>query len=154
MKHYFTTRGRTGRVEYITLLLIISLLDGTVVHSLNSIVLSSIFTICLGVVVILGISWILFTAVVRRLHDLGVSGWWLLFLFGFACILFHLRFLWPLTIIMGLGKVCLMACPGNRETNKFGPVPAMFEGFFEESGGVKRKGQRTPNENGRLDFKL
>lgn len=49
---------------------------------------------------------------VRRFHDSGVSGWWLLALAGFA--------LHPLVgAVVSVGVLYLLIVPGNPEANKF-----------------------------------
>ena len=51
-------------------------------------------------------SWIILTVTVRRLHDVNMSGWWVLI----SIIPFFVSFL-----------------KGNKETNRFGPAPATNE---------------------------
>lgn len=61
-----------------------------------------------------------YTAAVRRLHDMGQSGWWLLL------------------SLVGLGIVPLVLCafPGQRGANRYGPDPQLAA----QSGGVQPGG--------------
>jgi len=70
--------------------------------------------------------------VVRRFHDVGLSGWWLLLVFGLAGVLFALMSLWPspwlLLAIMpvNLGYlIVLFLVPGSCGANRYGEPPAL-----------------------------
>ena len=66
------------------------------------------------------ILWPLLTMYVKRLHDLGFSGWWLLGFFAAAAILDGI-------VPKGYLGVALMLIigfvPGRRGDNRFGPDP-------------------------------
>lgn len=66
------------------------------------------------------ILWPLLTMYVKRLHDLGFSGWWLLGSFAAAAILDGI-------VPKGYLGVALMLIigfvPGRRGDNRFGPDP-------------------------------
>ena len=109
------------------------------------------FRVVLAVYNILMIPTIL-SAMVRRLHDTGKSGKWLLFLFGIACIspvIFFLRFvnygitfgysshviiaLKVLIILTIVVLIYLLSVEGNKGINKYGPDP--MEVIVDEVGG-------------------
>lgn len=63
----------------------------------------------LFLVVLAAGSWITFAACIRRLHDVGWSGWWIL--------------LAPIPFA-GLAQALMLASmPGQRAENRFGPPP-------------------------------
>lgn len=64
--------------------------------------------------ILLGTMIPILAATVRRFHDSGVSGWWLLSLVGFA--------LHPLVgAVVSVGCLYLLIVPGNPEANKYDP---------------------------------
>ena len=70
--------------------------------------------------------------VVRRFHDVGLSGWWLLPIFAVAGVLFLLMEVWPSPwLLLALFPVnfgyifLLFLVPGSRETNRFGEPPTL-----------------------------
>jgi uncharacterized membrane protein YhaH (DUF805 family) len=110
-KKYAVFRGRSGRTEYwhfflvyLLVLIVTSVLDviaGTYSSARQVGLLSGIFSL-VALLPSLGVS-------VRRLHDTGRSGWWLLI--GFIPI---------------LGVIVLLvfaAIRGDGETNSYGAVP-------------------------------
>ena len=155
MQHYFSISGRTGRVEYITLMLGYPFLAGiaaivpALLFATKALVLGIVAIISV-IIITLGILWLLFTAIVRRMHDLNFSAWWLLILFGLAGYLAIHRFELPLAVVLTCGQMVLCFCPGDKKTNKFGEVPELFGGFLENKPSAK---SHTPNP-GRIDFKL
>lgn len=69
--------------------------------------------------------------VVRRFHDVGLSGWWLLPLFGVAGALFAFISLWPspwlLLVIFPINcgyLMLLFLVPGSAIANRYGEPPA------------------------------
>jgi len=54
-------------------------------------------------------SWITFAACIRRLHDIGWSGWWIL--------------LAPIPLAGLCQALMLTSMPGQRADNRFGPPP-------------------------------
>ena len=154
MKHYFSTSGRTGRIEYITLFVLCPFLLGTIEWFLrlfsSDIVPLNIVVIICCVIGLLATAWILFTAIIRRMHDLNFSGWWLPLVFVLAFIIFALGLALPLLVVLGCGKALLCFCPGDKKANKFGEIPELFGGFLENGQGSTF---HTSNP-GRIDFKL
>ncbi|WP_052675459.1 DUF805 domain-containing protein [Pseudomonas tussilaginis] len=109
---FMSTKGRIGRVRLLawTLslalatiagMLVLAWLASTVVRDLSGLLLIA------GLVIAQILSMLL---IIRRLHDLNRSGWFCLLVlvpwFGYVFILL------------------LMLVPGNRCSNRFGPVPA------------------------------
>lgn len=155
MQHYFSISGRTGRIEYITLMLVYPFLAGiaaivpALLFATEALVFGIVAVISI-IIIALGILWLLFTAVIRRMHDLNFSAWWLLILFGLAGYLAIHRFTWPLAVILTCGQMVLCFLAGDSKQNKFGPVPDVFGGYFKE----KEKPPLTKTNSGRIDFKL
>ncbi|WBH17688.1 DUF805 domain-containing protein [Sphingomonas radiodurans] len=56
----------------------------------------------------------LFAVTVRRLHDLGLRGWWLALFFVGGAIP-------AIDTIAALAYLVVMALPGSRKANRFGP---------------------------------
>ena len=121
-RHYFDFHGRATRAqfwEYLLVYLAITLLvDFVGFRILSALWLLGLFLPTAGVTI-------------RRLHDIGRSGWWLAlplipaFLLGY----FFFRF-WPLTLLLGLifGAFCayliyLYMQPGTDGGNRYGPDP-------------------------------
>jgi uncharacterized membrane protein YhaH (DUF805 family) len=70
--------------------------------------------------------------VVRRFHDVGLPGWWLLPIFGLAGALFALMITWPSPWLMlaifpvNFGYLILLfLVPGSRGANRYGEPPAL-----------------------------
>jgi len=80
------------------------------------------------------------SAIVRRLHDFGISGWWaLIMLSAPACVValsldifvglpFDLASVVPsiavgLFVISACASLALFVTPGQRRDNRFGPIP-------------------------------
>lgn len=89
-KKYASGRGRANRVEYWMWWLFVVIVTSFVV----------VGWIMLPILIIPTLS-----ATVRRLHDIGKSGWWILL--GFIPI-------------ADLYLIYLLACKGNKEDNRYG----------------------------------
>ncbi|MFK7973324.1 MAG: DUF805 domain-containing protein [Rickettsiaceae bacterium] len=115
IKNLFSFEGRANRKEYIignllTLLLltliffshIIFIAIGSQYSAIGSLMLAMFSLIsCLCLIQILSLN-------VRRLHDLGFSGWWaLIYLTGFGLLI----------------KILLICFKGNDGSNKYGDPP-------------------------------
>lgn len=60
---------------------------------------------------------------IKRAHDLGLPGVPLLFLLGFLEVISKLTGWWvPHLLVLGM-LISLIACPGHKARNKFGPSP-------------------------------
>lgn len=92
---------------------------------------NEVIGVLVGIVLVIGIATVLYALVmllpqlavqVRRLHDINLSGWWLL-----------------LGMVPLLGFLFLMVCdflPGNPDANRFGPPP--LGGDRKPQGGPER----------------
>lgn len=61
---------------------------------------------------------------VRRLHDRNMSGWYLLGLAVALVVLEYIPFVGPLVaFVLQIGFLVLMALPGTRGPNRYGPDP-------------------------------
>ena len=64
---------------------------------------------------------------IRRLHDLGFTGWLLLVYYA---VLIVSAFISPwLYLLVAIGFLVVMALPGNRGPNKYGPDPLEGDGL-------------------------
>ncbi len=104
LKKYAVTSGRSGRPEYwyfvlanIVISIGLSLLSTIIGNDSNA--LGSIYSL---VVLLPGIA-----VGIRRLHDIGKSGWWLL-----ISLIPFVGFVWI---------IILMATDGDAEENEYGP---------------------------------
>jgi len=121
-QHYADFNGRAGRGEFWQYILVYVVIV-VLVWFLGVRLLGNLLSLAL-LLPSLGVS-------VRRLHDIGKSGWLLLlpavpwFLLGAFIFVF-----WPLAVVAGLaGLICtgyliyLYAQPGVAGANEFGPAP-------------------------------
>lgn len=107
----WSTRGRIGRVRYIAysywmstaIVFVLSLVFGFIVAGNSRLFGLQALAYLPMVAVIIVMS-------VRRLHDLGLPGWWA-----------GLMLVPLLNVLMGLW---LVAAPGDRESNRYGPPPS------------------------------
>lgn len=140
-KHFFWISGRSSRVEfmfwglicqlvtcaYLVLQLSMPLVSSPADYS-SDVIVRMLFSL-LMMPVSLVCSWIYLTLAVRRLHDLNLSGWWMLTLIIFSMIagiasLFMPSWFIYVPQIIGLGVlIYLTFTPGKPATNKYGEVP-------------------------------
>jgi uncharacterized membrane protein YhaH (DUF805 family) len=127
--HYFDFHGRAGRAEfwnYIAVVIAITLIAGIAVRAFSVAPARMLFTAwALGCFLpTLGIA-------IRRLHDLGLSGWLLVtpLIPAFLMLLLFFWF-WPLTVVLaacmiGSAWYLLYLClqPSMAGENRYGPVP-------------------------------
>jgi uncharacterized membrane protein YhaH (DUF805 family) len=114
LRKYFDFTGRARRSEYwwFMLFLLIVYLVGSFLAALLSTVLSGVFGIeptklAIVLVMVLMLAFIIpaYSALTRRLHDTGRSGWWVVLaavlslIYGFC----YSRLLWPFINEMGAG---------------------------------------------------
>ena len=113
LKKYAVVAGRASRREYWSFVLL-SVLISLVLTAIDLIIgrydeargvgpLSSLFTLAMLLPLV--------CVSVRRLHDTGRSGWWLL--------------VGLVPVLGGLALLVLTLSRGQREPNGYGPVPAL-----------------------------
>ena len=123
LKRYAQFNGRSGRREFWWYSLFLAL--GYIVPPILLSLLVGMLSGGSGGfgVAALSVWWLLFFLVnfipglavsVRRLHDLGLSGW--LLLAAYAAMLF-------LSVLGWIGYLVVMALPGQARENQYGPVP-------------------------------
>ncbi len=111
-QRFFSLSDRIGRLRYFGYTLIAMVACGFVLVAIyllalllpapmGKLIADSSFILVKNVVV----PMIVFIMSIRRLHDLDASGWW------------------TLTILIPFVTLILLAWPGQRETNRFGPPP-------------------------------
>ena len=121
-QHYVDFQGRTNRAVFWQYILVYFVID--ILLAIPGMRLDDIFSVALFLPT-LSIS-------VRRLHDIGKSGWWVLLPAGPWLLTVALVFVaLPLAILAGLvALICtgyviyLYAQPGAAEPNQFGPATA------------------------------
>lgn len=113
-KHYVDFKGRANRKQfwlwtlwYMIFYILLQVFIG-IGGAMDSGFISGLFTIIL---VVFGLGLLLpnLAIAVRRLHDIGRSGWWLL--------------LSLIPIVGGLVLLVFYVLPGTPQENRFGPVP-------------------------------
>lgn len=111
--NFFSLSDRIGRLRYFSytliavfgcclLLVAIYLITQLLPTALGKLISTSSFILVRNVIIPL----IIFVMSIRRLHDLNANGWW------------------ALVILIPFATLILLALPGQRETNRFGPPPA------------------------------
>lgn len=103
VEKYATFSGRASRKEYCFFLLFyLVLFLITLANQQNILRLVGVFFMIIMLPPYL-------TVVVRRLHDIDLSGWWVLL----SCI----------PVVSLIGFILLMFIKGTTASNRFGPVP-------------------------------
>lgn len=103
-KKYFQFSGRASRKEYISFVIL---------NSLISILINTLFFVSHKWSIIMSFSYLIFsfppalTLTVRRLHDINLNGWWYLLNFIFSPVVF----------------IMLCFIKGNKKKNKYGEPP-------------------------------
>jgi uncharacterized membrane protein YhaH (DUF805 family) len=105
VNYLFLTRGRINRVQYWMGLLPLNLLVPFVLIAIENYAVNSAI---LGLFVVGGYFWIAICIIVKRLHDIGVSGWVTIGI-----------------VIMPLGALVIGFWPGTSGANLFGPDPGV-----------------------------
>lgn len=147
MGHFLSFKGRSGRIEFalvywsaIIFLSILAWLGGNVEE------IPAWIAIPVVALLVSFYAVILFAVTVRRLHDLGFSGWWLPVILGATYFM---------TLVIGLagplvfGLLCFV--PGEKYPNAFGSCPDIIGGILEQDE-EEPDGNRSPD--GRINFKL
>lgn len=112
VQRFFSLSDRIGRLRYFTytlaamvasafVLLAIYLASLLLPPALGQLVSTVSFILVKNVMIPL----VVFVMSIRRLHDLGYSGWW------------------SLTILVPFVTLVLLALPGKKDANRFGPPP-------------------------------
>lgn len=113
---WFGYDGRINRKSFIVIELVVVVLTA-IAFIFESIFLSTGFTVGFsgyGISVIFVVGFVVsISPIVRRLHDLGLSGWF--------------SVLWWIPYLGLVSLVLLAVAPGNRSENKFGPSPQLVE---------------------------
>lgn len=129
MAHYFDFQGRAGRIEfwnYIAIFLGVTFLAEIAIRVFSVPPGRMLFTLW-WLACFLPTTGI----VIRRLHDVGRSGWWLVTPLATAFLMLLLFFwFWPLTVVLaaamlGSAGYLLFLCiqPGMTGENRYGPNP-------------------------------
>ncbi len=126
-KHYFDFNGRSRRAEfwwYVLAVVVISIVLAIIDRLIGMTILTGLLSLAL-LLPNLGIG-------VRRLHDVGKSGWWILLPLApwLLMLICFFMFQWTLAMIFGLAALACWilliywyAQPGTSGQNKFGPEP-------------------------------
>lgn len=126
-KHYVDFHGRARRREfwwYVLVIVILSVIAYVIDRLLGMQIVSALLTLAL-LLPNLAVS-------VRRLHDVGKSGWWILLpLAPWLCMIaFFFMFQWTLAMVFGVVTLATWvlliwwyAQPGTAGQNKYGPDP-------------------------------
>ena len=139
LEKYFCFKGRASRSEYWWWILaygVPHILLFYCVHFAFSIPVESalFFFLYTGLYVVCGVGTIPFIAVsVRRLHDTGLSGWWVLFLYLPGVLSYALLLPWLGLIGLGL-NIYFQSRPSEKRPNKYGDVPCTASSLPDASG--------------------
>jgi uncharacterized membrane protein YhaH (DUF805 family) len=121
-RHYADFNGRASRAvfwQFVLVYVVAYVVLGILWKVLAALLSLALFLPSLGVSI-------------RRLHDIGKSGWWILLPLGPWIVMGIFMFVfWPIAVIAGLaGLICsayliyLYVQPGAAEPNQFGPQTA------------------------------
>ena len=129
LRRYFDFHGRSRRREYsmFVLLVIAAILLAGIAMAVakgsfqTQADFSRTFTVWAGFAMV-PLIVPLIAVTVRRLHDLGLSGWWLVALPIGAAIP-------AIDTLVSLAHVIVMALPGRKGANRFGENPKLRAGL-------------------------
>jgi uncharacterized membrane protein YhaH (DUF805 family) len=125
MNKYFA--GRLGRLDYanafLATLLSFSLLSGIVIATINMGGTGTISGLHVGILIAPLFWLILLPSTVKRFHDLGYSGWWLIL------VLLLLFTGWGILVYV-ITLLYLFFQKGVSGINKYGDQPEKVGGFF------------------------
>jgi uncharacterized membrane protein YhaH (DUF805 family) len=114
--HLFSLRGRLGRLKffglhflYVSIFIITNCAFGVFQPSTNLATDAGIFPSFVLVVTFFPLMWLELLLIVKRLHDLGLSGWYALI----SCVP-------PVGVVFGF---YLLFARGQTRANRFGPPP-------------------------------
>lgn len=132
MKSLLSFSGRMARMEFFLaqLAALIIMVFAAIVAGLfgNVVGERDLFMVFLGgPVFVLGM-WVFLTTSIQRLHDIGLSGWHLLWMQGIGVVASTVPNDNPLAMILNLVSfvisLYMLFTPGQDKENAFGPVPA------------------------------
>jgi uncharacterized membrane protein YhaH (DUF805 family) len=138
---YATFSGRASRAEFWwfvlfswVLMFVVMAVLGSLLYYLtvsttgaSGVSFTPIFSVLVGIAY-LSLSVPMIAVTVRRLHDLGLSGWWYGSLFAMLGLAWVFpQSLWVALIFYISALVCMLACvfKGTSGPNKYGPDPLM-----------------------------
>lgn len=136
----FTWRGRMRRLPYfiwgicLTALMfaIGYILPLAIVVSLNldaDSERSAQLMLCFSITVTILFSIFTFFTLIQRLHDIGISGWWILLIL-FVCSLISVGSRDVGEIVLAVISLAIVLWPSDSKDNKFGPNVPENEAFF------------------------
>lgn len=121
LRRYSEFRDRSGRREYLAFQLLVLGLIVLAAYAMFALIdaagqteMENRFTVWAGFA-LLPVIVPLLEVTVRRLHDIGWSGWWLFALVVGGAIP-------AIDTIAGLAYVVVMLLPGSKHENRFGPT--------------------------------
>jgi uncharacterized membrane protein YhaH (DUF805 family) len=123
---YFSPRGRTSRQFYWLFgalpLFVLGILLGTMVLAARPYVSPLVLLVFMLGVVILAV-WSGAAISIRRLHDFGVRGWWMLVAFALSLAVAYFVSLLAGHLLSLISWIVVGVVPGTRGINEFGPDP-------------------------------
>ena len=137
-KHLLWISGRASRIELIFWGIILQFITGIYVFlqyltlplsplkvSTSAVAFGFVFMFLTPVCAVAGWMWI--TLLVRRLHDINLSGWWFLVFVVMVLITKLILPTWYITYVTSTIGICLMGwlifASGTSTSNKYGEVP-------------------------------
>ena len=132
MKSLLSFSGRMARMEYFLAQLgaLIIMVMAAMVAGLfgNAVGERDLFFVFLGgPVFVLGV-WVFLTTTVQRLHDIGMSGWHLIWVEGVSLLASAVPTSEPFGVVLNLASLVIslyvLFMPGQDRENDYGPVPA------------------------------
>ena len=121
---YFSPNGRAGRLSY-NLFFVVPLFLTSVILGLFSSRNPDLALVVLVAFLLLTL-WPMFVMTTKRLHDVGLSGWWLLAIWSAALGLKLLLVRYGLIygyLITPVVAVLFMSWPGTNGPNRYGAKP-------------------------------
>lgn len=136
VREFTTYRGRLNRIQLLWRHAVVCFAGAAV--GILLIAIASMFsstnaaaTLVMPIVMIV-VMYVDLSLVVRRFHDVGLSGWWLLPVFGLAAVLFWFSAIspspWLLLAIFPVNfgyLILLFLVPGSRGANRYGDPPTL-----------------------------
>jgi uncharacterized membrane protein YhaH (DUF805 family) len=130
-KKYFQLKGRASRKEFLLLFICKGLLEFALYIS-SFVLKAKTFWLAIVISPILVFLYIpSFTVIIRRLHDMNCSGWWLLLFLVTFFVIFMTTFIlqintsevYIIDICLGVLSLIIMSFKGSAGANKYGEPP-------------------------------